>query len=46
MKTVGIFTPRPAIDINYRCTTIDSLDNLLFTGDDKGNLYRLEYQHY
>ena len=39
-KKVSLFNPRPALDINYKLTTMDLQDKLLFTGDEKGNIYR------
>ena len=36
----GIFNQRPALDIDYPLTAIDAYQNLLFTGDEKGYIYR------
>ena len=40
MKTVGILNPRPALEINYKITAIDSFENIILAGDEKGNIYR------
>jgi hypothetical protein len=40
MKTVGILNPRPALEFNYKITTMDSFENIILTGDEKGNVYR------
>ena len=40
MKGGGIFNQRPTLDLNYKISAIDAFDNVMFTGDEKGNIYR------
>lgn len=40
MSTIGILNPRPALKLEYKLTAMDSLDQLIITGDEKGYLYR------
>ncbi|CAD8051809.1 unnamed protein product [Paramecium primaurelia] len=40
MKTGNIFNPRSVLDLTYKITAMDAFQNFLFTGDEKGNIYR------
>lgn len=40
MKGGSVFSPRPALDLNYKITAMDAYQGLMYTGDEKGNLYR------
>lgn len=40
MKGGGIFNQRPALDLTYKISAMDAYDNMMFTGDEKGNIYK------
>lgn len=40
MKGSGVFNQRPALNLTYKPTAMDAFKDKLFTGDEKGNIYR------
>ncbi|CAD8065668.1 unnamed protein product [Paramecium sonneborni] len=44
MKFGSVFNPRGVLEINYKISSIDANQNVLYTGDEKGILYRYQLQ--
>lgn len=40
MKSGSVFTPRSVLDLPYKISAMDAFQNFLFTGDEKGSLYK------
>ncbi|CAD8157651.1 unnamed protein product [Paramecium pentaurelia] len=44
MKFGSVFNPRGVLEINYKISSMDAYQNVLYTGDEKGTLYRYQLQ--
>jgi hypothetical protein len=40
MKGGGVFNQRPALNLQYKISAMDAYDDKMFTGDEKGFVYR------
>lgn len=40
MKSGNVFNQRPALTLTYKITAMDAFEDMVFTGDEKGTIYR------